>query len=619
MADFLLTTSERVLLQDVTDAMIVTSRAQIMSGSSGGRPFAVSRVDDPLMWFPAHSPEDGLTVLLGGRIALSTDEWDQAERLPYIGGLASRHLLDAWIKCGKQQIPEFNGAAVAIFLDPLERIGFVRTDRIGCAPIFATSDSRELVIGSHPDSVASIAAKDGGPMPIDEVTIAEFVRTGTSTHPHTYYRDLIQLDGASVYSFPLSGSGPLRKVETYWTPGTLNGANPAPRSQFVEALSEGLKTAGRLRSSARMGTPAVLLSAGADSRGVLCSLQNPTEAHTYTYFDVPNPELERSQKIARVVGAQHHALTRTPDYYISNAEETIRLSGGMWSLESGHHTGFVDDIWQTPNFGTLLTGCYADYLLKGIALNIAPHTLFGKSLPISKLGDVDYKFHHPYTPIEKNFNREVEARLSRRFQSVIKSDNRYALEMSRISPLCRETDASGRLAMWRQFPIDPIMADSHILDAYGMQSIEDKLSGIAFGQAVARVTGREVAAIPNNNYSAPVGTSEFSRVVSFAGASISRKITRIGKPRKAFETSDIATYGSWPNLHAVLKQSELARDWFCKLRSAQFYGLLDDERLNWDYDAFVANDVVQLMRLLTVVIWRQSQAKVLHKSAYLQV
>jgi len=151
-----------------------------------------------------------------------------------------------------------------------------------------------------------------------------------------------------------------------------------------------------------------------------------------------------------------------------------------------------------------------------------------------------------------------------------------------------------------------------------MQSIKDKLSGIAFGQAVARVTGREVAAIPNNNYSAPVGTSEYSRVISVAGASIKRKITRLWQAPKAFETSDIATYGSWPNLHAVLKQSELARSWFCDLQSVQFYGLLDDERLYWDYDAFVANDVVQLMRLLTVVIWRQSQAKAPHKSAQFQ-
>jgi hypothetical protein len=85
-----------------------------------------------------------------------------------------------------------------------------------------------------------------------------------------------------------------------------------------------------------------------------------------------------------------------------------------------------------------------------------------------------------------------------------------------------------------------------------------------------------------------------------------------------FENSDIATQGSWANLHSVLKQNELARSWFCDLQSVQFYGLLDDERLYWDCDAFVANDVVQLMRLLTVVIWRQSQAKAPHKSVQFQ-
>jgi hypothetical protein len=43
MADFLLTTSERVLSQDLIDGMILTSRAHITPGRAGGRPFAVSR------------------------------------------------------------------------------------------------------------------------------------------------------------------------------------------------------------------------------------------------------------------------------------------------------------------------------------------------------------------------------------------------------------------------------------------------------------------------------------------------------------------------------------------------------------------------------------------------
>lgn len=614
MADILLACGAGRDNVALAERLITTSRARTISGNAGPVAYAVSRVDKPEMWFPAQNGDRKRTVILSGRIALSALQWDEAEYLPHSGGLAARHLLNLWGD-NTDAVPVFNGAGVAVFIDERAGVGHLRTDRIGCAPIFASTRDDPLIIGSHPDSIAETLAMLGRSSPLDELTIAEFVRTGTATHPHTYYRNIVQLDPAALYRFSLNGSAmTLSRVETYWAPSTLKGERPATRGEFVEALASGLRVAGQLRSSSRMGRPVVLLSAGADSRGVLCALSSPAQAQTFTYFDEPNPELERAQEIARAVGVPHTALQRSPDYYIANAAETVRLSGGMWSIESGHHTGFVEDIWATPDFGTLLTGCYADYLLKGIALNVVPRTLFGKALPIYKLAKIEQQFHHPLTQVDGQFERLIEERYSGRFAEAIAKNDRHAIEYLRISPMCRETDASGRLAFWRQLPIDPILADCHVLDAFGMQSIEDKLSGIAFGKSVARVTGADVANIPNNNYSTPVGTGELGRVGSFLSASLQRKITgRLGGER-AYRPAGVATYGSWPNFRAVFLQSSLARDWFEGLVRNGYYGILGPHRLTWTYDEFVERDIVQLMRLFTVFLWREHFAVIANRA-----
>ncbi|MEM9422339.1 MAG: hypothetical protein AAF986_07540, partial [Pseudomonadota bacterium] len=280
MADFLLTLSPTATSQDVTEAMITTPYAQKIANADGAVKFAVSRVDSPDMWFPASSEEAGATVFIGGRMALSALEWDATVRLPYQGGLAARHLLHQWLQSDKRNIPNVNGAAVAVFLDHKAGTGFVRTDRVGWAPALMTAPGRPLTIGSHPDAIARIVAQTSTPLPLDELTIAEFIKTGESTHPYTYYNGLSLLDPGSVYRFDLSHEGHIEKVDTHWTPSVLTQP-PAPRAQFVEALAEGIKKAGKLRSSSHMGTPAVLLSAGADSRGVLCALNDPPSAKTF--------------------------------------------------------------------------------------------------------------------------------------------------------------------------------------------------------------------------------------------------------------------------------------------------------------------------------------------------
>ena len=112
-----------------------------------------------------------------------------------------------------------------------------------------------------------------------------------------------------------------------------------------------------------------MLSSGADSRAPLFAACNPSKVTCFTFYDEPNAELRGAQAWA-TVGARHIPLKRNSEYYIENAAQAVRMSGGMWSTDSAHYGGFIDRL-QEENPGVVLTGCYADYLFKGLSYNRA--------------------------------------------------------------------------------------------------------------------------------------------------------------------------------------------------------------------------------------------------------
>jgi hypothetical protein len=161
--------------------------------------------------------------------------------------------------------------------------------------------------------------------------------------------------------------------------------------------------------------------------------------------------------------------------------------------------------------------------------------------------------------------------------------------------------------MWRQLPIDPIFAYRDILHLHGLQSVQDKLSGLAFGEAIARVVGRKAASVPNNNFGAPVGGSASARVSSFLAASAFRKLRRILTGPERWELEGVATFGSWPDFRRVIGLSNWMRVWYESAERARVAQYLSPDRRNWTLSDFAQNDVSQLLRLLTVSHWLMRQ------------
>lgn len=88
----------------------------------------------------------------------------------------------------------------------------------------------------------------------------------------------------------------------------------------------------------------------------------------------------------------------------------MRVTGGMWCIKDCHFHGFAG-VLAEAGLCNLMTGCYTDYLLKGLGYNKRPRRFLGRPLPLDTLADFDYDYYQPRSPIAAPWAARVQARL----------------------------------------------------------------------------------------------------------------------------------------------------------------------------------------------------------------
>jgi asparagine synthase (glutamine-hydrolysing) len=569
-----------------------------------GLDIGVTRVDAPELWGPATDERVGLYVALGGRLAFEEAEWARAEELPHKGGLACRLVLDQW----QQQRHEFelslNGAGCVVIVDSKEKELHIITDRMGAFPLYVV-EGEQILLCSHPDVLADAMKAYGQEVDIDWTSIAECLGMSSAVHPYTYYQQVKQLGAATHYCWKIES--PYKRVEkVYWEPAYLREASQESAAKLTADLAEAFITAVRKRTNPRLGKTSVMLSGGADSRVALFAASEPSMVTSFTVFDEPNEELQTAKKLAATAGAAHIGLQRDFDYYADNAEEAVRISAGMWSFVDAHFLGFADAI-KAHGAGTLLTGCYADYIFKGITANRKPRQLLSRNLPLYNLSQFCHVFYHGSTKLRESWQKKVVERLDARIPIELQASypaTAPQVDDLRLRPLSREVNASGRLILWRLFPWDLIFCDRDVLDIFARIPINFKLNGILFGQAVGQVIGKEGRKIPNNNYHSPVHATEAGRMFWFVMASLSRKAKRIISMKSS--KSKLSTSGSWPEWSIFIAKSQKIGELFAEPSDREretFEDIMGFDPWSMSQQEWGAKDPMLFMRFLTLRIW----------------
>lgn len=575
------------------------------------RASVLTRVESPELWEPASDPVTGITLGLTGRAAFDDKMWREADALPYQGGKACKLLLRAWLRGKPEFLNILNGVCAVLVFDPGENVLHLITDRLGIFPVYRAESDANLRLCSHPDVLADWLAAEGQAPELDLDTIAECLATGSSVHPHTYHRNVKQLDPATHYTFTLREGRVHTRQEVYWDPRQLGHEEKLPVPEWIELIADALRLAARRRTAEILGKPGLLLSGGLDARAILFGASDPSQIVCATFCDRENAEARTAMQLAAAAGAPFHLMRRDPEHYAKGARANIRLSGGMWSIQNAHYHGLMGEL-RALGVGVMLTGDYADYLLKGLAFNKAPVTLFGKPLPFYTLGSFDPCFYQPHFPLSADWNARVAARLAERFPAALRSD--YTRDQSlvgdlRTRPLSRNPDALGDHYLMRTLPWDPVMADNGIIDLYTRMPPALKLDFRVYSRAVARVVGKPGRHILNNNYGAPLEAG----MVRVTAANVLRRLSRkwkiFGDPRIG-RHSHTANPGSWPTFsYYVGKSPFIAELWSSPSPFIRelFTAMLGKDPWGISLQHWGEKDDDLFLRLLTVKLWLEQR------------
>ncbi len=520
----------------------------------------IVRVDSLDCWGAAIDKETGTWAGFIGRIALQAQEWQAAQKLPFEGGVVAKQVIAQWLKYQNNIVNWLNGGTLVIYEQKTQQLHVI-TDRMGIYPLFASTVGG-IYLGSHPDILAQLLTTNRYQLHLDLVTMAEFIIVGRCVHPHSYYQEIYQLDPGTHYTWDLNRPNqPPHQVE-YWHPHYLDETPTATdNEELADELAQAIRQAVRIRTSSHLGKVGILLSGGVDSRAILFSVEQPQAVNCITLFDEPNVELKTTKKLAALAHATHHCFQRDFEYYGRTALDNVRISGGMSEFQHGHFLG-IDEQISNLGLGVLLSGCYADYLFKGLAFNKKYQTFFGKRSPLWQVGQYNKQWYRPYYTLKsEKFNRVIYERIQERLLGIQLDDylnTALAVEEKRIRPLSRIFANMAQSVLRRTQPWDTLFADPAVLEVYGHFPTLAKVNSTVFEQAVAKIVGSRGKSVADSNYGSRLSVHTQVKLIQWLLANSQREIGYLLGLKK--RPADHTTDGSWPNWTYYLGHSQVLRE-----------------------------------------------------------
>jgi asparagine synthase (glutamine-hydrolysing) len=575
---------------------------RIFNHSTDAFSMVVARSDDASLWGPFTVPDGSATVALGGRVAFDEREWEAARGVDGPGGLACKAIYKRYAEGGLRALEELNGNFVVLLHDEGRNQVHLVTDRCGMCMCFAADTGDQgLVYGSHPDAVADAADVSTD---WDLVSLAEFLMAGRLSFPHTYHRRVRAVPYGAVLTVNLGDSPPSVATRPYFQ-FNYRIDDPSGDWEMAEQLAAAFTKAVTRRTYPFLGGSALALSGGLDSRSLLCCVPDKTELITFCCYDNENPEFLTARAIARAAGARFVPIQRTPDYYGDAADMGVRISGGMGNLANNHFLGIRDRLREL-GVQNLLTGCYCDYLLKGLVMDKSVSRLTKRERP-APFRDEHY---HEYCRFTTEFAREAEERERGVIPESLRSDDseRAATEVEhrRTFPLYYEADCLQRVIPQRVMGWYLPVVDGDILDVRLRLSRSQKLNRSVFQKMVTILCGKGVGGIPDVNTGVPVD--------AYMPAAVAARLVRVVRRKWQRKMPSLYSDGSWPNWAYYLYHSRalqgiwnranpMAEEVFTRIMGADAFKRNLHDYHRGDRDLGLA------MRLLTLKSWLDQRAQ----------
>ena len=399
------------------------------------------------------------------------------------------------------------------------------------------------------------------------------------------YNEIKTLNNASYYIYDLEKEAVNKKV--YFK---IKENSEDNFDYLVDQLSVALKNAIKRRTTKYYKKKVVFLSGGSDSRTILNNSYDNIEAITLYYKY--NYEIEISERLTKTLNKKHNLIKRSENYYFDAFDKSIELNGGR-SLPTDDHFINIAKHASILQYDSILTGCYADWMFKGIALDRAKISLFGKlKLPLYKLITFNYDFFSKRTKVNEKYEKLIKAREDKIFKN---KGDLFDNEVNRIFPLFQEETSSTRLTLQQLFPWDTIFSDNDIINIYMQIPVKYKINSEVYDAAVAKLT-KNIDYIPHANKRHKIGLNKYLGALLYLKSIVVNKIKRIfGMLKK----DSLAGEGSWISFQEYSRNEKIINLWNEVKKDESLYGDILDNK-DMDIDSIRKYDYKLIYKIITI-------------------
>ncbi len=301
--------------------------------------------------------EDYICVVVGGPVLYFTDNDFSSSGSSSAGTYA---ILERWRVGSLNWSDDLSGPFVVLVIDKINLVVDCITDLMLFIPVYQYSNKGDVCWGTHVDSLAKACNQHHQ---YDEVALADFILHHAVTYPYTVYRDIYQLQPASITHLTITSdsSSCLDEPCAYWEP--VESSLYSNINEAANALEMGVS--GYIeRIVSPLDTVAQFISAGEDSRALAGILPQHLKRDAYIFLDSMNREGRIATRIASAYGEYLSVGYRTPSHYIDILSEASLLVGMGHQYRHAHSMRF-DKIYNLSSYNAVFGGYFADSLLKG--------------------------------------------------------------------------------------------------------------------------------------------------------------------------------------------------------------------------------------------------------------
>lgn len=518
-------------------------------------------------WDSHFDHKNKIQLMILGRPVIEVFDWEKFDK--FEDKFITKFLIKKYIDL---EINEFcnqlNGAFSILLIDHNLNEIILITDKLGIYPIY-TYGNENFNSFQFSSNYKNLLDNINYKINIDTVSVAEFLKKGFIYHPNTFYTEIKTLDNGSYCVLDFNQKKITKKK--YFKVS----AKPIYNFDYlVNKLSKALLNSIKKRTLNHYGKKAVFLSGGTDSRMILA---NSADVNTdaITLYNQENHEIKITKNIAKSLNTKHELIKRDENYYLDSFDSSIQANSGR-SLPIDDHFLNLKDNKKIKKYDTILTGCYADWLFKGIALDRTQlsFSFIGK-LPLYKLKEFNYNFFAKRTLLKEKYEKMIKEREDQIF---FDKESHLNNEIVRIFPLFQEETSATRMTLQQFFPWDSIFSDNDVINVYQQIPAKYKINSQVYDRAVSNILNK-VKNIPHANKKHKIGINKYYGAIIYVANMLKNKILRLIKIKK--NNNSIAGNGSWINFKKYTNNKQIEMLWTNSQNLKLFEEMLDNNKLEF--------------------------------------